>query len=184
MTGGGMREYTEAARERYLRAAEKGKGRILDEFTSVIGCHRKAAIRLLRRANQPGAKRKCGRSRQYGATADWQEDQSGFIDVDLVSHCGESADGFYLTALSTVDVASCWSDCVGVWGKGQERVAAAIHRVRQRLPFPLLGLDSDNGGEFINQHLYNCCRREGIAFSSDATRSLEALFKEEFWASH
>ena len=64
-----------------------------------------------------------------------------------------------------MDVASSWSECVGVWGKGQERVGGAIHRVRQRLPFPLLGLDSDNGSEFINQHLYTYCQREGITFT-------------------
>jgi len=96
---------------------------------------------------------------------DWQEDRPGFLEVDLVSHGGESTDGFYLTTLSTVDVASGWSECVGVWGKGQERVGGAIHRVRQRLPIPLLGLDSDNGSEFINQHLYNYCRKEGITFT-------------------
>jgi hypothetical protein len=86
--------------------------------------------------------------------ADWQEDQPGFLEVDLVSHCGDSSEGLYLTTLSTVDVASGWSECVGVWGKGQERVGGAIHRVRQRLPFPLLGLDSDNGSEFINNNPY------------------------------
>ena len=97
--------------------------------------------------------------------ADWQEDCPGFLEVDLVAHCGESSEGFYLTTLSTVDVASGWSECMGVWGKGQERVGAAVHRVRQRLPFPLLGLDSDNGSEFINQRLYTYCRREGITFT-------------------
>ena len=97
--------------------------------------------------------------------ADWQEDRPGFVEVDLVSHCGDNTEGFYLTTLSTVDVASGWSECVRVWGKGQERVGGAVHRVRQRLPFPLLGLDSDNGSEFINQHLYNYCRREGITFT-------------------
>ena len=54
---------------------------------------------------------------------------------------------------------------MGVWGKGQERVGSAIHQIRQHLPFPLLGLDSDNGSEFINQHLYSYCRREGITFT-------------------
>jgi hypothetical protein len=97
--------------------------------------------------------------------ADWEEDQPGFIEVDLVPHCGESSEGFYLTTLSTVDVASGWSECIGVWGKGQWRVGGAVHRIRQRLPFPLLGLDSDNGSEFINQHLYTYCRREGITFT-------------------
>jgi len=97
--------------------------------------------------------------------ADWQEDRPGFLEVDLVSHCGESSEGFYLTTLSTVDVDSGWSECIGVWGKGQVRVGGAIHRVRKRLPFSLLGLDSDNGSEFINQHLYSYCRREGITFT-------------------
>jgi len=82
-----------------------------------------------------------------------------------VHHCGETTDGFYLTTLSTVDVASGWSECMAVWGKGQDRVGGAIHKVRQRLPFPLLGLDSDNGSEFINQHLYGYCQREGITFT-------------------
>ena len=97
--------------------------------------------------------------------AEWTDERPGFLEVDLVAHCGESTEGFYLTTLSTVDVASGWSECIGVYGKGQERVGAAVHRVRQRLPFPLLGLDSDNGSEFINQHLYTYCRREGITFT-------------------
>jgi hypothetical protein len=97
--------------------------------------------------------------------ADWEEGSPGFLEVDLVAHCGDSAEGFYLTTLTTVDVASGWSECLAVWGKGQQRVRAAIHRVRQRLPFPLLGLDSDNGSEFINHYLYNYCRQEEITFT-------------------
>ena len=97
--------------------------------------------------------------------ADWEEAGPGFLEVDLVAHCGESAEGFYLTTLCAVDVASGWSECIGVWGKGQHRVGAAVHQVRQRLPFTMLGLDSDNGGEFINHHLYAYCQREGITFT-------------------
>ncbi len=97
--------------------------------------------------------------------ADWTEERPGFLEIDLVAHCDENTEGFYLNTLCAVDVASGWSECTGVWGKGQERVGAAIHQLRGRLPFSLLGLDSDNGGEFINQHLYNYCRREGIVFT-------------------
>ena len=97
--------------------------------------------------------------------ADWEEDRPGFVEVDLVAHCGESTEGFYLTTLCAVDVATGWSECVGVWGKGQERVGAGVHRLRQRLPFPLLGLDSDNGSEFINQVLYSYRQRGGITFT-------------------
>ncbi len=66
--------------------------------------------------------------------ADWQENKPGFLEIDLVAHCGESTEGFYLTTLSTVDVASGWSECMAVWGKGQERVGGAVHKIRQRLP--------------------------------------------------
>lgn len=97
--------------------------------------------------------------------AEWQENRPGFLEADLVPHCGENTEGFYLNTLSAVDVATGWSECVGVWGKGQERVGGAVHHVRQRLPFPLLGLDSDNGSEFINQHLFAYCQREKITFT-------------------
>ena len=97
--------------------------------------------------------------------ADWEENRPGFLEVDLVAHCGESTEGFYLNTLSAVDVATGWVECRGVWGKGQDRVGSAIHRVSQRLPFPLLGLDSDNGSEFINHHLFAYCQRRAISFT-------------------
>ncbi len=195
MTRGSIREYVEAVRGRYFLAPKREKSKILDEFTKVIGCHRKAAIRLLHRGNRPKRNKRRGRPRQYGPAVaaalratweatdrlcskrlhsflpelitvlrrygegtmtaetqaqlcrispstidrllrpwrqlggrrplsttkpgsllkssipirtftDWQENRPGFLEVDLVSHCGESADGFYLTTLSTVDVAS------------------------------------------------------------------------------
>ena len=96
---------------------------------------------------------------------DWHENKPGFLEVDLVAHCGESTEGFYLTTLCAVDVASGWSECVPVWGKGQVRVRSAVHRVRQRLPFALLGVDSDNGSEFINQCFYTYCHQERITFT-------------------
>jgi len=96
---------------------------------------------------------------------DWQENRPGFIEVDLVAHCGESLEGFYLNTLMAVDVATGWSEFIGVWGKGQQRVGTGIHHIRERLPFPLLGLDSDNGSEFINQDLARWCHREGVTFT-------------------
>jgi hypothetical protein len=97
--------------------------------------------------------------------ADWQENKPGFLEIDLVAHCGESAEGFYLNTLCAVDVASSWSECLPVWGKGQMRVKTAVHRLRQRLPFTLLGVDSDNGSEFINQCFYTYCCQERITFT-------------------
>ena len=97
--------------------------------------------------------------------ADWQDNRPGFVEVDTVAHCGESTDGFYLNTLMAVDVATGWAEFVGILGKGQQRIGTGVHHVRERLPFPLLGLDSDNGSEFINEHLAGWCRREGIAFT-------------------
>ena len=97
--------------------------------------------------------------------ADWQESKPGFLEIDLVAHCGESTEDFYLNTLSAVDVASGWFECVPVWGKGQERVKTAVHHIRQQLPFNLLGLDSDNGSEFINQCFYGYCQKEKITFT-------------------
>lgn len=55
--------------------------------------------------------------------------------------------------------------CLGIWGKGQHRVCVAVHESRQELLFAILGVDSDDGSELINQHLYTYCRREGITFT-------------------
>lgn len=97
--------------------------------------------------------------------ADWEENKSGFMETDLVAHCGESTNGFYLNTLCAVDVATGWTECLPVLGKYQERVRQSVHRMRQRLPFPLLGIDSDNGSEFINQCFYNYCRDEKVTFT-------------------
>ena len=63
-------------------------------------------------------------------------------------HCGETTDGFYLTTLSTVDVASGWSECMAVWGKGQDRVGGAIHKVRQRQPHSFGNTFSDHASPY------------------------------------
>ncbi len=91
--------------------------------------------------------------------------EPGFLQIDLVAHCGESTEGFYLTTLDAVDLATGWTELRAVWGKGQERVKAAIHEVTRRLPFAIKGLHSDNGSEFINHLLYSYCQREGIEFT-------------------
>jgi hypothetical protein len=97
--------------------------------------------------------------------ADWDDARPGFVEADLVAHCGGTTQGFYLCTLCVVDVATAWVDLQAVWGKGQQRVRAAVHHVRERLPVPLAGLDSDNGSEFINAALLDYCRQYGITFT-------------------
>jgi hypothetical protein len=246
VTRASLREYAAVQRARYLQGTRSEKRQLLNEVVAVTGLHRKAAIRLLRRAPRvrrvPGPG---GRPRMYGpAVADaaavlwqasgrigahrlhpfvpellgqltrhgeltlrpavekllrqasrptlarllaparaqyplrgatitrpgtelkqsiairtfteWDDARPGFCEVDLVAHCGSSTEGFYLCTLCAVDIATTWVELEAVWGKGQERVGAAIHHVWERLPVPLVGLDSDNGSEFINRSLYDC----------------------------
>jgi hypothetical protein len=61
-----------------------------------------------------------------------------------VAHCGSSTQDFYLCTLCAVDIATAWVELEAIWGKRHERVGGGVHRVRQRLPMPLLGLDRDN----------------------------------------
>jgi hypothetical protein len=95
----------------------------------------------------------------------WEEQQPGFVEIDLVAHCGMSTAGHYLNTLTVTDVCTTWTECIGVWGKGQAGVFAGLQAVRKRLPFPLLGIDSDNGSEFLNAHLVRYCEGEHITFT-------------------
>jgi hypothetical protein len=250
-----LREYAALQRERYRSATRAEKGALLNEVVAVTGLHRKAAIRLLRRAPRaPTARSRAGRPRLYGSAVaaavevlwqatghigphrlqpfvpelldrltrdgeltlppeidklvrhvspatlgrllaparatrpprgatttrvgtwlrheipirtftEWDDAGPGFFEVDLVAHCGTSTQGFSLCTLCAVDIATAWVELEAIWGKRHERVGGGVHRVRQRLPMPLLGLDSDNGSEFINQSLYDYCRQGGITFT-------------------
>jgi hypothetical protein len=99
--------------------------------------------------------------------ADWTEDKPGFCEMDLVDHSSgiviRGAD--HAWTLCFTDVKTTWTECVATRNKAQVHVFEAICRARQRLPFPLLGLDSDNGSEFINDQLYRYCVREKITFT-------------------
>jgi hypothetical protein len=93
---------------------------------------------------------------------EWADARPGFCEVDRVAQCGTSTQGCDLCTLPAVDIATTWVELEAGWGKGQQRVGSAVHYVRQRLPGPLVGLDRDNGSEFINHRLYTWCQREGI----------------------
>jgi hypothetical protein len=95
----------------------------------------------------------------------WEEEHPGFLEVDLVAHCGSSTEGVYLNTLTSTDIATGWTECLALANKTQLAVSHAIGELRQSLPFPLLGLDSDNGSEFINDTLLRYCQAECITFT-------------------
>ena len=95
----------------------------------------------------------------------WDEDQPGFLEIDLVAHCGGSVEGQYINTLTCVDLSTGWIECLAVHHRSQQAVFEAIQTMRTYLPFFLLGLDSDNGGEFINDLLHQYCLSEKITFT-------------------
>lgn len=112
--------------------------------------------------------------------ADWDEAQPGFVEADLVAHCGQRAEGAFLYTLVLTDVATGWTECLPLMHRGQHAVIHALDRARQLLPFPLLGLDTDNGGEFLNEELLAYCRRERITFTRGrAYRKNDQCFVEQ-----
>jgi len=248
------RELLEAIRPRYLKANKAKKQKMLDEFTSATGYHRKYAIRVLKNQvpNRPKWK-KPGRKTIYGgevvaaleniweiygricskrlqpflpeaiqvlerckeielsaqtkqllleissASIDrclrsvrvksphglsttkpgtllkqaiavrtftpWDEEQPGFLEIDLVAHCGNTTEGQYLNTLTCTDICTGWTDVTALPRRSQQAVCDAIGPLRNRLPFPLLGIDSDNGSEFINDLLYRYCLDQQITFT-------------------
>ena len=95
----------------------------------------------------------------------WEESSPGFTEIDLVAHCGDNAAGLFISTLNTSDIATGWFEAEPVMGKSQERVLVCLKNIHSRLPFKLLGIDSDNGSEFINYQLYGYCKKENIIFT-------------------
>ena len=249
-------ELLEVVRPRYLKANKLEKQKMLDEFTSVTGYHRKHAIRVLKNKVQvqnhlkgktktyqtiyrgevvqvleqiwetygcicskrlqpflPEAIRVLERYKEIKISKDtkelllkissasidrclrpvriksphglsttkpgsllkkliavrtfteWDEERPGFMEIDLVAHCGDSVAGQFLCTLTCTDICTGWTDVTALPHRSQEAVSKAIHLMRQRLPFPLLGIDSDNGSEFINDLLYRYCLDEKVTFT-------------------
>jgi hypothetical protein len=269
------RELLEVVRPRYLKANKAEKQKMLDEFTSVTGYHRKYAIRVLKKQvqvqNHPKRKIKtyktiyrgevvqaleqiweiyghiCSKRLQpflpeairvlerceeielsketkglllkissasidrclrpvrikssHGLSTtkpgsllkniipvrtftEWDEEQPGFLEIDLVAHCGNTTEGQYLNTLTCTDICTGWTDVTALPRRSQQAVSEAIHRMRQRLPFPLLGIDSDNGREFINDLLYRYCLDEKITFTRSRTykKNDQAHVEQKNWS--
>lgn len=95
----------------------------------------------------------------------WDVSVPGFTEIDLVAHAGECAEGEFLHSLNLTDIHTTWVETRAVLGRGQTGVQRALEEMRRALPFRLRGIDSDNGSEFINAHLYRYCQAQGIQFT-------------------
>lgn len=97
--------------------------------------------------------------------AQWDDVVPGFVEIDLVGHEGGNAVGEHAYTLTVTDIATGWTENRSVPNKARKWVIAALEEIAAIMPFPLLGVDSDNGSEFINHHLLDWCNRQQITFT-------------------
>jgi hypothetical protein len=154
-----------SVRERVLSASAATLDRVLAR-------HRASAGRRPKR-NKPAVRA----SIPIRTFADWKQPLPGFLEVDLVSHCGGNASGSFMHTLVLTDVASGWTECVGLLVREATLIVDAIARLRRAMPFLLRGIDTDNGSEFINDTLLAYCSNNGIEF----TRSRPHRKNDQAW---
>ncbi len=104
-------------------------------------------------------------------TDHWDVNRPGYLEIDLVSHSGASAVGEFVHSLDCVDIATCWVERKAVMGKSALGVLNAVTEIEHQLPFPLKGIDSDNGSEFINNRLLAFCQQRPAGHTIQFTRS-------------
>jgi hypothetical protein len=110
--------------------------------------------------------------------ADWEEQlRPGHLEIDLVMHSGPTAEGSFVHTLVLTDIVSGWTECVALPVREQALIVEAINGLRGKLPFPLIGLDSDNDSAFMNDTLWNYCQERGIVF----TRSRAYRKNDQAW---
>lgn len=97
--------------------------------------------------------------------AEWNDARPGFVEIDLVGHEGGNSKGEFCFTLDITDIATGWTETVSVKNKAQKWVFAAIKEATAAFPFPILGVDSDNGSEFINWELFRWCEQEKLTFT-------------------
>jgi hypothetical protein len=97
--------------------------------------------------------------------SEWDEEQPGFLEMDLVGHDGGVIDSHHAFTLNAVDIASGWNCSRALKNKAQVWILEGVQKIRAKLPFSLLGIDSDNGSEFINETLYSFCQEHKITFT-------------------
>lgn len=106
---------------------------------------------------------------------DWDNSKPGFLEIDTVHHNGGNPSGEYIHTLDTTDVATGWNECQALMGRGERFLVIALDTIRIRLPFPLLGIDFDSGGEFVNYHLIRYSKKNQISY----TRARESYSNDQ-----
>ena len=128
----------------------------------IVSHEKRRSIIRIGGTTKPGSLLKQQIAVRYGR---WDETSPGWCETDTVAHCGETLADTFIYSLNLTDVATSWSEQIAIMGKGERATVAGLDRLRRRLPFALLGLDSDNGSEFINWHLARYAEKRHITFT-------------------
>src|SRR6195952_3447221 len=130
--------------------------------------------RALRKAREPGGGRKRRHAPPSAAirrtlpvrTFDgWNDPAPGFVEADLVAHSGPTATGSFVQTLTLTDIATGWTECAPLLVREQHLLIEVLSEVRKRLPFALLGFDTDNDSVFMNETVKTYCDDTGLVFT-------------------
>lgn len=116
--------------------------------------------------------------------AEWNDNEPGFVQIDLVGHEGGDNNGQFFYTLDATDVATGWTEAITVRSKGERIVADGLETLRLRFPFHIAGIHSDNGSEFINHHLARWCQTRQITFSRGraSNKNDQAHVEQKNWS--
>ena len=156
-------------RERLLTASASTLDRLLKPIRSTAGSRRRR-----------GRRKSLGRQVPVRTYNDWNKPPPGYLEIDLVAHCGGPLSGSFIHSLVVTDVCTGWTEAVPQLARDQGLVLAGLEAIRRQLPFPILGIDSDNDGAFINETLLAWTSQQGIEFTrSRAYRSNDQAYIEQ-----
>ncbi len=159
---------TPVIREKLLTASAATLDRLLAQT--------RATVRAVTRPRSR-AKPKVQRAVPVRTFGDWKDPAPGFVEADLVEHCGATMAGTHIHTLVLTDICSGWTECAALAVREGNLIVDALDVLRRALPFPLRGIDVDNGTEFINENLFSYC----AAHSIELTRSRPYRKNDQAW---
>ena len=156
-------------RRRLFTASASTLDRLLKPLRATAGSRRRRARRQSMGHRVP--------VRTYN---DWNGPSPGYLEIDLVAHCGGPLSGSFIHSLVATDVCTGWTEAVPLLARDQSLVLEGLKAICRQLPFPIRGIDSDNDGAFINETLLDWTSKQGIEFTrSRAYRSNDQAWIEQ-----
>ena len=162
----GHLELDPKVRSRLLSASAATLDRLLGPIRTTAGNRRK-------RRRRPSMERQV----PVRTFNDWNRPPPGFLEIDLVAHCGGSLSGSFIHSLVATDICTGWTEAVPLMAREQSMVIEGLEAIVRQLPFQVLGIDSDNDSAFINETLVQYCVKRGIEF----TRSRAYRKNDQAW---